>query len=249
METLYTGGRIIEVKQETANGVPVGIVEGHIAAFEPDQGGIFGMPDRFHRGAFIKSIEAHKRRDNRQIRLRDHHGRTVGGFPIETVHEDEIGLFARGEVNLEVQQGRELHSLARQKVLTDFSIGFIATSDKIGPEFRDIFEAEIIEASVVDDPLNKGAQITEVKSLINEIVERVKKHNDNVDKKSSLILTDTAEAICVEALDNMDVRQLEKAISNSGMFSKKAANILASRAKGNVNEPTMKDLLKEIQSI
>lgn len=166
METQYVGGRVLEVKQETRNGVPVGIVAGHIAAWEPDQGGRFGVPDRFHPGAFLKSIAEHVARDNRQVRLKDHHGRTIGGFPIETVHEDEIGLFGRGEINLEVQQGREAFALARQRVLTDFSIGFISISDTLGSDFRDIFEAQVVEGSTVDDPLNKGANITEVKAVV-----------------------------------------------------------------------------------
>jgi len=167
METKRFGGHIIEIKEEhTHNGVPIGIVEGHIAVFSPDQGGIFGMPDRFHPGAFLESLEDHRQRDNRQIRMKDHHGRTIGGFPIEFAHEDAIGLFARGEINLETQLGKEAFSLARQKVLVDFSLGFIAIDDKIDGGFREIFEARIIEGSIVDEPLNQDAVITEVKIII-----------------------------------------------------------------------------------
>lgn len=166
METKRFGGHITEIKQETRNGVPVGILAGHIAAWTPDQGGMFGLPDRFHRGAFINSIEDHKRRGNRQIRLKDMHCKVIGGFPIESVREDEIGLFGRGEVNLETQLGREAFSLARQKVLTDFSIGFIPIKDDISGGFRDIFEARIMEGSIADEPVNEDANITEVKVAI-----------------------------------------------------------------------------------
>ncbi|MCH8979021.1 MAG: HK97 family phage prohead protease [Armatimonadetes bacterium] len=161
----YAGGRVLEVKQEqTEEGIPVGIVAGHLAAWAPDEGGMFFKPDKFHRGAFLKSIQEHKDRDNRPIRFKDQHFRIIGGFPIKSVHEDEIGLFARGEVNLNVQLGREAHSLAMQDVLRDFSIGFIATRDDSKGEFRDIFEADIFEASIIDEPMNRAAQITEVKS-------------------------------------------------------------------------------------
>jgi HK97 family phage prohead protease len=166
IETKRFGGHIIETKQEERNGVPVGIVSGHIAAWSPDMGGIYGMPDRFHPGAFLKSLDEHRSRGNRQIRMKDHHGRTIGGFPIETTQEDAKGLFARGEINLETQLGREAYSLARQRVLTDFSIGFVAIEDKIDAGFREIFEAKIIEGSIVDEPMNVDANITEVKVAI-----------------------------------------------------------------------------------
>lgn len=165
METKQIGGQVIEIKQEDHDGVPVGIIAGHIAAWTPDTGGMFGLPDRFHPGAFLDSIEDHKRRNNRQIRFKDHHGQVIGGFPIQTVKEDSIGLFGRGEVNLETQSGREVYSLAKQKVLVDFSIGFIAIDDKIDV-YRDIFKANIIEGSIIDEPMNQDAGVTEVKAVV-----------------------------------------------------------------------------------
>lgn len=150
----------------TRNGVKVGIVKGYIASWQPDVvPGRFGKPDRFHRGAFLASIDEHKSRKDRQIRLKDHHGRTIGGFPIDLVHEDGHGLYGEGEICLEVKQGREAYALARQKVLTDFSIGFKAIRDKVGSQFRDIMIARIGEASIVDEPLNRGSVILEVKSM------------------------------------------------------------------------------------
>ena len=117
-ETKYIGGNVVEVKQEERNGVQVGIIKGYIATWDLDRGS-WGVRDRFVKGAFLESLNRH-RIDNRPIRLKDHHGRTVGGFPIETAFEDEKGLFATGEINLEVQQGREAFSLAKQGVLSDF---------------------------------------------------------------------------------------------------------------------------------
>ena len=166
IETKQFGGHILELKQEQRHGVEIGIVEGYIAAWTPDQGGMFGVPDRFHKGAFLKSIEEHKQRGDRQIRLKDHHGRTIGGFPIHTVKEDDRGLFGIGEINLVTQLGREAYSLAQQKVLTDFSIGFSAVRDKIDKGIRNIFEAKVWESSIVDEPLNRDANIIEVKVAI-----------------------------------------------------------------------------------
>ena len=166
METKDFGGHICDIKADTRNGVDIGIVEGYIAAWTPDRGGRYGVPDRFHKGAFIKSIQNHKDRRSRPIRLKDHHGRTIGGFPIESVKEDAHGLFGRGEINLGTQLGREAHSLALQGVLSDFSIGFIPIKDDLTKGFREIYEADIVEGSIVDEPLNVDAIMTEVKVVI-----------------------------------------------------------------------------------
>ena len=49
-ETKYMGGQVIETKEENRNGIPVGVIEGHIATWDLDEG-----LDRFHKGAFLKS--------------------------------------------------------------------------------------------------------------------------------------------------------------------------------------------------
>lgn len=159
-EIKFVGGNIVEVKQIERNGVPVGVIKGHMATWDLDRG-----LDRFVPGTFLESLERH-RRDNRPIRLKDHHGRTIGGFPIETVVEDEKGLFGVGEINLEVQQGREAFALAKQGVLTDFSIGFSSIEDSVENGVRVIRKAEVWESSIVDEPMNPAAKITEVKAAV-----------------------------------------------------------------------------------
>lgn len=163
-ETKYIGGNVVEVKQEERNGVQVGIIKGYIATWDLDRGS-WGVRDRFVKGAFLESLERH-RRDNRPVRFKDHHGRTVGGFPIAGVFEDEKGLFGAAEVNLEVQQGREAFSLARQGVLSDFSVGFSSIDDIEEGGIRTIRKAELFEGSIVDEPMNPEARITEVKSAV-----------------------------------------------------------------------------------
>jgi len=159
-----TGGPITDTKTIQRNGVPVGTVSGYIATYDVDRGDWSGIKDKFLPGAFAESIERHKKTD-RQIRLKDMHGRTIGGFPIDTVREDSTGLFGIGEINLEVQQGKEAFSLARQKVLTDFSIGWEMISEPVISEgVRHIAKAEVWEGSVVDEPMNPFANILDVKA-------------------------------------------------------------------------------------
>lgn len=164
-ESKFIGGHVQEVKQEERNGVQIGIVEGYIATWDVDRGDFFGTKDQFKRGAFVESILEHIQK-RRQIRLKDHHGRTVGGFPIEFVKEDERGLFGVGEINLEVQQGREAFMLAKQGVLVDFSIGFSVQEFEMDGDLRTITKAIIWEGSIVDEPMNPAANITQVKSVV-----------------------------------------------------------------------------------
>lgn len=158
--------RAFEVKQGVVNGQQVGIVSGYLATWDADSGGIFGVPDQFVRGAFANSLQEHRARGNRQIRLKDLHGRVIGGFPIETALEDDVGLFGVGHVNLQTQLGKEAFSLAKQGVLTDFSVGFTAVDDKIDGGVRIISEAVLWEASIVDEPANMNARILEVKAVV-----------------------------------------------------------------------------------
>ena len=162
LEVKHFSGHVVECKQEERNGVPIGIVKGYIATWDLDRG-----RDRFERGAFLDSIGDHIDR-KRQLRLKDHHGRTVGGFPFETLSEDEKGLFGIGEINLEVQQGREAFSLAKQGVLSDFSVGFVAEDFEYANQGMDrvIKKAVLFEGSIVDEPMNQRANITEVKSVV-----------------------------------------------------------------------------------
>lgn len=164
MEKAFIGGHVLEVKQVERNGIPVGIVKGYIATWDVDRGA-FGIKDKFIKGAFAKSIKEHKK-EGRQIRLKDHHGRTIGGFPIDTVKEDDIGLYGEGEINLEVQQGKEAHSLALQGVLTDFSVGWSPVQSEMKGNIREITEAIVWEGSIVDEPMNPKARIVEVKSVV-----------------------------------------------------------------------------------
>ena len=160
VERKYFGGAVSEAKEESVNGIPVGIVKGYIATWALDRGN-----DRFVKGAFHDSLIELRAR-NRPIRLKDHHFRTIGGFPIDRAFEDDKGLFAVGHINLEVQQGREAFSLAKQGVISDFSVMFSVIDFEMDGEIRIIKKAIVWEGSLVDEPMNPEAQITEVKAVV-----------------------------------------------------------------------------------
>lgn len=143
-------------------GVKSGRVEGYIATWDKDRGN-----DVFFPGAFIDSIAEMKRR-NRDMRLKDMHGRTIGVFDHNTLMEDQKGLFGVGYINLEVQQGAEAYSLAKQGAYDSFSVGFSVPDGGSKGEFpfgREIYKANLWEGSIVDEPMNPEAEITGIKSV------------------------------------------------------------------------------------
>jgi len=217
-ETKFIGGHVLSTKEEDRNGVRVGIVEGYIATWDIDRGDFFGIKDQFKQGAFIESIMEHILK-KRQVRLKDHHGRTVGGFPIEFVKEDDRGLFGVGEINLEVQQGREVFMLAKQGVLVDFSIGFSIVEHETEGDLRTITKAIIWEGSVVDEPMNPNAQITQVK---------------NEDKNVKFFKS--------EDVKNWTKRDVEAALREGAKFSKSAAKAVIS-----LNIHTGNDEIEKLQ--
>lgn len=204
LESVYAG-RIMEAKSlhddTVINGVRVGVFTGLLVTWDVDSGGVFGIPDKFAPDAFTESLQEHRERDSRQIRLADHHGRTIGGFPIELARETDVGLEVTGHINLEVRQGFEAFSLLKQGVITDLSVGFITLEDSVTDGVRTILKAILMEGSLVSEPANRAAQITEVKKF--EIAQ----------------------------VKNFSARQLERALIDSGKFSQKAAKYIVAEHK------------------
>lgn len=168
MEVKLFGGHVVEYKEITrdtkAGPIRLGVIEVLIATWDEDTGGIFGIPDRFQQGAFAESILEHRARNDRQVRLKNQHGWTMGGFPIATVSETDQGLFAIGEINLGRQDGRESWELIKQRVLVDMSVGFSSLEDEIIEGVRVIKKAILWEGSVVDEPANRNAAILNFKA-------------------------------------------------------------------------------------
>jgi len=193
-----------ETKENLRNGVPVGIIEGFAATWSLDRG-----DDVILEGAFAKTIARHSE-EGRPVRMLFQHSSKdlIGGFPVESIKETPEGLFVRGEINLDVQTGREAYALAKQGVLTDLSIGFSIPSSDCCEYKRDgdsvvrvIKEVDLWEVSMVGEPMNPEACLSSVKS---------------VDVKS------------VEACNSLsDVESLLKVTG----FSSECAKILISRIK------------------
>tara|TARA_R110000868_G_scaffold364094_1_gene626889 strand:+ start:331 stop:1038 length:708 start_codon:yes stop_codon:yes gene_type:complete len=177
MERKTVNFKTTEVKQATVNGVDVGIIEGYASTWDLDRGG-----DIIVQGAFTDTLNQLSA-SGRTIRMLAGHDYEdlIGGFPVTECKQDNNGLFVRGEVNLEVQKGRECYALAKQGVLCDMSIGFNLPMDSC--EFKEV-DGEIVrfikklnlwEISLVPEPMNQRAQITAVKARNMENIKDVER--------------------------------------------------------------------------
>lgn len=123
--------------------------------------------DRLHEGMFAKSLAA----KNSVPIFWVHQGSHTIGLSVE-LREDEKGLWTRGEVNLDVQAGREAKSLVEQGAVSGLSIGFVPKSYQWNVEddemVLDITEGELFEYSLTAIPMNPKAQITARKQMMSK---------------------------------------------------------------------------------
>lgn len=152
-----------EQKQD-ANGIPIGIVRGIASTFDdsPDRD-----EDIVASGAFDQTIKDLKSR-GRDVRMLFQHWseNIIGKFPINNIEINSRGLMVEGQINLDVQKGREIYSLIKQGALSDFSIGFQVLDQEFKNGIRIINNLELFEISVVTEPANMNARITEVKRAV-----------------------------------------------------------------------------------
>jgi HK97 family phage prohead protease len=169
---LYRGyGQVKSVTVEKrvaddGNDIMTGIVEGYLSTWDIDRAG-----DQFVKGSFRESIEDLRRR-KRQMRLRrNHFGPLIGGLDPEKLTEDEIGLYGVADINLMVKEGQEAYALAKQGVLSDFSVGVsVKTEDMDQTETARRFQkCTIWETSLVDEPMNPRAMFTAVRSYFDPV--------------------------------------------------------------------------------
>jgi len=223
---------VTEVKMIERNGMSLGVVSGYGSTFNNVDRG----QDRVMPGAFKKSIQRHQD-SQRPVRMYYQHNsqEIIGGFPAMQLREDAKGLFVVGEINLGVQRGREVFALAKQGVLTDFSIGYTVRDFDLKAGVRELKEIELWEVSVVSEPMNPLATITEVKqslktkrdvernlrdsglsrshaALIASLVDESKLNNDSVDYAGDVGLTEEKVELIgespIDSNDNLKTRDL-----------------------------------------
>jgi Escherichia/Staphylococcus phage prohead protease len=133
-------------------------------------GSVFGELDSYRDivmpGAFTKTLGDFTSKGRRVPMLWQHRpGEPIGAYT--EIKEDEHGLFVVGEINLEVQRGRETFALMQQKALSGLSIGYDTVRDEVDNKgiVRKLFEVNLWEISPVTFPAGDTARVQNVKEL------------------------------------------------------------------------------------
>lgn len=132
---------------------------------------IFGEMDSYRDivlpGAFQKSLQEDFIAKGRKVpMLWQHDPKSPIGVYTE-IKEDKIGLYVEGQCNMDVQKGREAHSLMKQGALSGLSIGYDTVISEWDEKAitRKLMEVSLWEVSPVTFPAGDGARVSSVKSI------------------------------------------------------------------------------------
>lgn len=153
------------------------IIKGWAATYTEDR-----EKDTFHPGAFWRSVE---KRHNEMLKLRGvsgvkflfaHKQDVIIGTPLVMREDTSRGLWVEASFlkDDDFPEARRCYKLAKLKLLDKFSVGYIAIKAtpliKVKGQKRDIYEADILEFSLLSIPMNETADVEEVKCLGSEII-------------------------------------------------------------------------------
>ncbi len=147
-----------------------GIFEGYITVWDT----VDDYKSKFNIGSFKKTI---KERGNRIKILYNHTdliGKSIG------IKEDDHGVFVRGKLNLEVQDGRDTLAHLKAGDLDTLSFGFRTIKDRYVNGIREILELALYEYGPVMFEANENAVITDVRAK--RIIDM---STDKTDKRST----------------------------------------------------------------
>jgi len=134
-----------------------GEFEGYASVFNVVDNGM----DVVARGAFAKSL------GNRKAKMLWQHDMSQPIGVWDEMKEDERGLYVRGRILKDVQQGREAMALMKAGAIDSMSIGYVtrAASEQASGNIRQLDEVDLFEVSLVTFPMLDDAKITAVKSI------------------------------------------------------------------------------------
>lgn len=133
-----------------------GTIEGYASVFDVVDLG----RDSVARGAFAKSLVARKPK----MLWQHSSDQPIGVW--DEAREDDRGLFVKGRLLQEVQQGREALALLKAGAIDGLSIGYraITAATDAGGRIRKLLEVELHEISIVTNPMLPSAKVHSVKS-------------------------------------------------------------------------------------
>lgn len=184
-------------------------------------GSVWGVEDWYRdvmlKGAFAKSLAAHKLKGTMPSMLWQHRDDNVVGV-YEEMKEDDYGLYLRGRLLKEdVAQAREAYALMKVKAITGLSVGIRVQVDEYdrNSDVRTIKEAELWEISLVTWPANDLARVESVKGIKDMTgLERYLREAGGVSRKEAREIVHSVKSSMRQACETEELSQLiEKNIS------------------------------------
>lgn len=131
--------------------------EGYASVFN----GIDAYGDRIAPGAYTKTLKDRQR----PIQLRwNHHGPVIGKW--EEIYEDEKGLHVRGCLTPGHSVAEDAYALIKHGAVSGLSIGYSVKDSDEKDGVRLLKEIELFEISVVEEPADNHARVSDVKAAI-----------------------------------------------------------------------------------
>lgn len=135
---------------------------------------VFGLVDQQNEsvapGAFQRSLAQWKENGRLPKLLWQHDPNIPIGF-WESLVEDDVGLFVRGRLLLDVQHGREAYSLLRSGVVDGLSIGYLAQKSHSSGRVTILDDVDLFEVSLVTFEANPSARVTSFKRWSDPFIE------------------------------------------------------------------------------
>jgi HK97 family phage prohead protease len=125
-------------------------------------GGVDSYGDTIEPGAYKNTLMNRER----PIRMRwNHYGEVIGKWI--TIREDEKGLYVEGELTPGHSKAQDVFASLKHGAIDGMSIGYrVKSFNQIDNDRRLLKEIDLIEISVVEEPADLSARISEVKSAL-----------------------------------------------------------------------------------
>jgi HK97 family phage prohead protease len=130
--------------------------EGYASVF----GGVDSYGDQIVKGAYEKTLQGR----DRPVRMRwNHFGPVIGKWM--DISEDQNGLYVRGSLTPGHSIADDVYASMKHGAVDGMSIGYRVKRDSTEGAIRKLEEIELIEISVVEEPADLGAMVSQVKNM------------------------------------------------------------------------------------
>ncbi len=206
-------GRQFEVKN-----MPVEIKEINEDGTFSGYGSVFGVKDSYNdiveKGAFTKTLNERK---NVKLLWQHDQREPIGIFT--KMYEDDNGLVVEGKIAMDVQRGKEAHTLIKMGAVDGLSIGYSTITSKFDKKsnIRFLKELKLYEVSIVTFPANEAATVTSMKTentqMINNNIKSLQSQHEPIDHSDNEPVENHSKS--VEADDNSDaITALEQLVES-----------------------------------